>query len=153
MMAGTNRCPSCGIEVEAGASACAACGAEIKVTTASFLPLGEEGGTGVDLGVESADGPLLIVRKGPEVGERFYLDRPSITIGRDPSADIFLNDITVSREHATLQMIGGEVSVSDAGSLNGTYVNGVSVDRAVLCNGDAVQIGRFQMIFLDGGGA
>jgi hypothetical protein len=151
-MASTSTCPSCGIEVGTGVSICPTCGTEIKETTASFLPLGEEPGTSADLGLECSDGPLLVVRKGPEIGERFYLDRPSITIGRDPSADIFLNDITVSRQHATLQVDGAEVSVADAGSLNGTYVNGVSVDRAVLCNGDAVQVGRFQMIFLAGGG-
>jgi len=151
-MASTTSCPVCGTEVGAGVVACPSCGAEIKETTASFLPLGEEGASAADLAMEGADGPLLVVRKGPEIGERFYLDRPSITIGRDPAADIFLNDITVSREHATLQITGGEVSVCDAGSLNGTYVNGVSVDRAVLRNGDAVQVGRFQMIFLAGGG-
>ena len=151
-MASTTSCPSCGVEVADGVSACPACGTEIKVTTASFQPLGEEGGSAADLAMEGSDGPLLVVRKGPEVGERFYLDRPSITIGRDPSADIFLNDITVSREHATLQATGDQVSVTDAGSLNGTYVNSVSVDRAMLRNGDAVQIGRFQMIFLAGGG-
>jgi pSer/pThr/pTyr-binding forkhead associated (FHA) protein len=152
MMAGTNTCPSCGIEVGDGVCVCPACGVDIKVTTASFQPLGEEGGSAEGLALEGSDGPLLVVRKGPEIGERFYLDRPSITIGRDPAADIFLNDITVSRQHATLQAVGAEVSIADAGSLNGTYVNGVSVDRAVLCNGDAVQIGRFQMIFLAGGG-
>jgi pSer/pThr/pTyr-binding forkhead associated (FHA) protein len=151
-MASTTSCPVCGTEVGAGVVACPSCGAEIKETTASFLPLGEDGTSAAELAMEGADGPLLVVRKGPEIGERFYLDRPSITIGRDPAADIFLNDITVSREHATLQIAGDEVSVSDAGSLNGTYVNGVSVDRAVLRNGDAVQVGRFQMVFLAGGG-
>jgi pSer/pThr/pTyr-binding forkhead associated (FHA) protein len=58
----------------------------------------------------------------------------------------------VSRHHATLELSGVEASVTDAGSLNGTYVNGVSVDKAVLRNGDALQIGRFQMVFLAGGG-
>ena len=130
---------------------CPACGAEIKETTASFALPGEPGGSASDVALEGSDGPLLVVRKGPEVGERFYLDRPSVSIGRDPSADIFLNDITVSREHAVLHVSGNEVSVADAGSLNGTYVNGISVDRAVLRNGDALQIGRFQMIFLAGG--
>jgi pSer/pThr/pTyr-binding forkhead associated (FHA) protein len=98
-----------------------------------------------------AEGPLLIVRRGPEVGERFYLDRPRLTIGRDPGADIFLNDITVSRAHAALEVGAGEVVVKDEGSLNGVYVNGVSVDRATLHTGDQVQIGRFQMVFMSGG--
>lgn len=123
----------------------------MRENTASFLPVGT---------VESApaesvetDGPLLIVRRGPEVGERFYLDRPRLTIGRDPDASIFLNDITVSRTHAALEVSDdGEVTVSDAGSLNGVYINGVTVDRGVLRNGDQLQIGRFQMVFLSGGG-
>lgn len=150
-MASESSCPSCGMEVGVGAVTCPSCGAEIKETTASFAPLGEPGGSSSDVALECSDGPLLVVRKGPEVGERFYLDRPSVSVGRDPSADIFLNDITVSRKHAILHVSVGEVSVTDAGSLNGTYVNGVSVDRAVLRNGDALQIGRFQMIFFAGG--
>ena len=96
---------------------------------------------------------MLIVAKGPEVGERFYLDRATLTIGRDPSCDIFLNDITVSRQHATLSRSDDEVAVEDAGSLNGTYVNGVSVSRVVLRPGDLLQVGRFQMAFVTGGGA
>ena len=43
------------------------------------------------------------------------------------------------------------MTVNDEGSLNGVYVNGVSVDRAVLHTGDQVQIGRFQMVFMSGG--
>jgi pSer/pThr/pTyr-binding forkhead associated (FHA) protein len=93
------------------------------------------------------------VRKGAEVGERFYLDRPEMTVGRDPGSDIFLNDVTVSRRHALLHVAGGEVTVEDAGSLNGTYVNNVSVDSAVLRTGDVLQVGTFQMTFFGGGGA
>jgi pSer/pThr/pTyr-binding forkhead associated (FHA) protein len=99
-----------------------------------------------------AEVPLLIVRKGPDVGETFYLDRPSLTVGRDPDSDIFLNDVTVSRRHAVLEVKGESVRVRDAGSLNGTYVNDALVTEAELRSGDAVQIGRFQMVFLAGGG-
>ena len=84
---------------------------------------------------------MLVVRKGPQPGERFFIDRPRLTIGRDPESDIFLNDMTVSRMHAVVELIGATVTVTDAGSLNGTYVNGVLVDSAVLEHGDAVQIG------------
>ena len=150
-MVSASSCPSCGTEVGVSVGTCPSCGAEIKETTAAFKSLGDSGAPSAELSMEGSGGPLLVVRKGPEVGERFYLDRPSVSIGRDPSADIFLNDITVSREHATLRVTGDEVSIADAGSLNGTYVNGVSVDRAVLRNGDALQVGRFQMIFLAGG--
>jgi pSer/pThr/pTyr-binding forkhead associated (FHA) protein len=144
-------CPGCGAALDGERSTCPSCGRSLTEITESFPPVGD-GAEALDQVVPS-EGPLLVVRKGPEVGERFYIDRPTITIGRDPASDIFLNDITVSRNHARLDCTGDEVSVTDAGSLNGTYVNGVSVDRAILRNGDSVQIGRFQMVFLSGGGA
>jgi pSer/pThr/pTyr-binding forkhead associated (FHA) protein len=75
-----------------------------------------------------------------------------LTVGRDPDCDIFLNDVTVSRRHARLLVGERGVSVEDTDSLNGTYVNGVLVDRAALRMGDALQIGRFQMFFIGGGG-
>lgn len=133
-------------------TACPSCRETMPERTASFEPVVES------VPVPSipsvvGDGPLLVVRKGPEVGERFYLDRPRLTIGRDPGADIFLNDITVSRAHAVLESNEGGVTVADAGSLNGVYVNGVCVDRAVLRTGDQLQVGRFQMVFMSGGGA
>lgn len=146
------KCPGCGAQVDGTHTVCASCGIALSETTQSFAPVVAEES---ELTSESpsAEGPVLVVRKGPDVGERFYLDRPSLTMGRDPRADIFLNDVTVSREHATLTMTGGEVSVADAGSLNGTYVNGVCVDRAILRDTDVLQIGTFQMVFLDGEGA
>ena len=91
-----------------------------------------------------------MVSKGPQPGERFYLERPELTVGRDPESDIFLNDMTVSRTHAILEVSGAEVSVRDAGSLNGTYLNGVCVDSAPLSDGDVLQIGTFQMGFFTG---
>jgi|SRR5665647_1435127 len=145
-------CPVCGETLTGdGASTCPACGAQLHERTASFLPVEEAAQPVTHVPVET-EGPVLVVRKGPEVGERFYLDRPRLTIGRDPASDIFLNDITVSRAHAALEIGPNEVSVVDEGSLNGVYVNGVSCDRAILRNGDELQIGRFQMVFLSGGG-
>lgn len=140
-------CPACGASVPEGAATCPQCQAELREVTASFPPVSGDVDSGITAS-EAADGPLLVVRKGPEVGERFYLDRARLVIGRDPASDIFLNDITVSREHAVLEVTPAEVIVTDAGSLNGTYVNTVSVDRAILRNGDQLQIGRFQMVFL-----
>lgn len=144
-------CPACGGGLGDAHDVCPECGAALSERTESFDPIGD-GLTQRELS-EIESGPLLAVRKGPEVGERFYIDRPRLVLGRDPASDIFLNDITVSRRHAVLDYEAGEVRVEDAGSLNGTYVNGTSVDRAVLRNGDELQIGRFQMVFLDGGGA
>lgn len=144
-------CPRCGGSVETGAESCADCGARLEGATESFEPIVvEEGGSAPS--VSGDTGPVLVVRKGRDVGERFYIDRPRLSIGRDPGSDIFLNDVTVSRNHAALSMAGPEVSIEDAGSLNGTYVNGVCVDKAPLRNGDSVQVGTFQMVFLSGAG-
>ena len=143
-------CPACGARLEDGADACPSCGRSLSEITESFPPVGE--GPEAAEATVPTEGPLLVVRKGPEVGERFYIDRTRLTIGRDPVSDIFLNDITVSRNHAVLERAGDEVSVADAGSLNGTYVNGVSIDRAILRTGDALQVGCFQMVYLSGGG-
>ena len=144
-----DKCPACGATVPADVTVCSSCGEPLPERTASFAAI--QAPSAAPVRQATGDGPLLIVRKGPEVGERFYLDRPRLTVGRDPGADIFLNDITVSRAHAALEVESGEVSVKDEGSLNGVYVNGVSVDRAVLHTGDQVQIGRFQMVFMSGG--
>lgn len=145
------RCARCGQPLDEHGETCPKCGA-VGDATASLnaVPAAEAELTGE---IENVEGPLLVVRKGPDVGETFYLERPQLTIGRDPESDIFLNDVTVSRRHAVLTVSGSEVTVEDADSLNGTYVNGVCVDQATLCSGDSLQIGRFQMVFLAGGNA
>lgn len=145
-------CPECGGLLEREDSTCSACGASASDRTASFEPVG--GVYGADSPAEEVDeGPALVVRKGPQPGERFYLDRARLSVGRDPQSDIFLNDMTVSRTHAVLEVIGASVTVRDAGSLNGTYVNGVCVDVAPLRDGDVVQVGTFQMVFIGGEGS
>lgn len=93
---------------------------------------------------------LLVVRRGPNAGSRFLLDRPTTSAGRHPDSDIFLDDVTVSRRHAEFRRDSGEFVVVDVGSLNGTYVNREPVDTAVLANGDEVQIGKFRLVFLTG---
>lgn len=148
-------CPACGEAVERPyPPTCPSCGAAIDGATESFAPVG----VGPDEQVRETDvdaygGPVLVVRKGPEVGERFFIDRAELTMGRSPESDIFLNDVTVSRCHARLERSGDEVAVVDVGSLNGTYVNNVRVDRALLQDGDVVQVGKFQMVFMHRGGA
>jgi pSer/pThr/pTyr-binding forkhead associated (FHA) protein len=94
--------------------------------------------------------PLLVVKRGPNAGARFLLDRATTTAGRHPNSDIFLDDITVSRRHAQFRCVSGEFQVIDVGSLNGTYVNREPVDSALLANGDEVQIGKFRLLFLTG---
>lgn len=90
---------------------------------------------------------LLIVQHGPNAGARFLLDTERVTAGRHTKADIFLDDVTVSRKHAEFQQQGGQFVVRDVGSLNGTYVNRTRVDESVLQVGDEVQIGKFRLTF------
>ena len=90
---------------------------------------------------------LLIVRRGPTVGARFLLDTDLTVAGRHPEADIFLDDVTVSRRHAEFIRQGASFSVRDAGSLNGTYLNGERSNGGPLVDGSEIQIGKYRMTF------
>lgn len=90
---------------------------------------------------------LLIVKRGPNRGSRFLLDADLITVGRHPSADIFLDDVTVSRKHAEFRRVGNTFTVLDLASLNGTQYEGARVESAELVNGGEVQIGKFHLTF------
>ena len=93
--------------------------------------------------------PALIVKRGPSPGQRLVLHGETWSIGRSTDADILVDDITVSRRHATLEReLGGGVCVKDEGSLNGTYVNGHRVDVAELRDGDELQIGSVKLIYV-----
>lgn len=95
-----------------------------------------------------AGSALLVVQRGPNIGARFLLDTDKATIGRKPSSDIFLDDRTVSREHAEFYRLPeGGYAVRDCESLNGTYVNRERVDNVALAGGDEVQIGKFRMTY------
>ena len=91
---------------------------------------------------------LLIVKRGPNAGARFLLDRDVTSAGRHTDSDIFLDDITVSRRHAEVRRESGEFRLTDVGSLNGTYINRQPVDSATLANHDEIQIGKFRLVFL-----
>ena len=91
----------------------------------------------------------LLVHAGPHTGTAYEFDADAV-IGRHPTCDILLSDITVSRRHAELRRLGDLYEIVDLGSLNGTYVNGDRVEDAVLAMGDEVQIGKFRFVFLTG---
>lgn len=93
---------------------------------------------------------LLVVKRGPNAGARFLLDQDSTTAGRHPEADIFLDDVTVSRRHAEFRRNEGGYEVVDVGSLNGTYVNREPQNAQALTNGDEIQIGKFRLVFITG---
>jgi pSer/pThr/pTyr-binding forkhead associated (FHA) protein len=91
---------------------------------------------------------LLIVQRGGTGGERFLLSADEVLTGRSIKADIFLNDVTVSRKHALFRKVGDTYTVQDAGSLNGTYVNKERINGEVpLRSGNEVQIGKFRMSY------
>jgi pSer/pThr/pTyr-binding forkhead associated (FHA) protein len=90
---------------------------------------------------------LLIVQRGPNEGSRFLLDQDLTTVGRHPNADIFLDDVTVSRRHAEFQRHNKTFQVRDLASLNGTYYDGVRIDAAMLEDGSEIQIGKFRLTF------
>ena len=109
-----------------------------------------------DLGVDELEAvqslpsgaALLVVRRGPDLGARFLLDQNLTVAGRHPAADIFLDDVTVSRKHAEFKRNGTVFSVLDRGSLNGTYCNGERIEgEVVLEDGVEVQVGKFRFTF------
>jgi pSer/pThr/pTyr-binding forkhead associated (FHA) protein len=89
----------------------------------------------------------LLVIKGPNIGDEFYIEKDEFIIGRSPESDVLLDDITVSRKHALLKKDGDDYRLLDAGSLNGSYLNGNIVEEAILSNGDRIQIGKYIFIY------
>jgi len=147
------RCMACGHENEPDAKKCAECekplGGGTEETLGFIPPVQVEAEeTEAEIEAKLERGAVLVVKKGPDAGERFVLLKDETTLGRDPQSDIFLNDITVSRKHARVDRAGNAVKVADVGSLNGTYVNGERVDETELRSGDEIQIGKFKMVFL-----
>jgi len=145
-------CPECGFQNPEAANYCARSGARLvraeeSETTMTFTPEeAEEDGLGLPEGI---DGPALIVRAGGgRAGETFPLEHERITIGRSPDCEIFLDDVTVSRDHAVLVEEGGKYTVEDQGSLNGTFVNRRRIESAPLAEGDELQIGKYRMTFI-----
>ena len=129
---------------------------ERTMSLASALPADEQGPVRLSqqdqVAVEALaeDHALLIVHHGPNAGARFLLDVDLTVAGRSVSCDIFLDAVTVSREHAHFVRQGTTFAVRDAGSLNGTYVNRERVAEATLTAGDEVQIGKYRLTFHPG---
>jgi pSer/pThr/pTyr-binding forkhead associated (FHA) protein len=144
---GSRFCPHCGVPVSQRPPSTDTTGVPIP---SAELPGGaEDGGEFV---AELAPGvAMLVVRQGPGAGNRFLLDTPSVSIGRSEDSTILLDDITVSRRHAELILGTDGYSVTDVGSLNGTYLNRHRIDKGTLANGDELQIGKFRLTFLSAG--
>jgi len=157
-------CTECGFVNDEGANYCQRCGA--------LLPRAEStGGTSgdpitatyrideagelvpIEPGEVTAKGPALVIRAGGgRVGESFAVADlgqagERMSIGRRPDAEVFLDDVTVSRDHALLIRRGEQWYLDDCGSLNGTYVNRSRIESQRLEEGDEVQIGKYKLTF------
>ena len=153
-------CNKCGHRNPTGSNFCSSCGAVLdhapgEDTTITFLTTGEpqvEPAEEQPVTVALDDIPegtgMMVVRRGPNAGSKFVLDRECTRAGRHPDSEIFLDDTTVSRRHAEFVRQGAAYVVRDVGSLNGTYLNRERIDEAPLSNGDEVQIGKFKLVFL-----
>lgn len=94
---------------------------------------------------------LLLVLSGPRLGNRTLLADAAIEIGRGSNAGLVLDADSVSRRHARIEPFDAGYRLTDMGSTNGTYVNGVRVKEHVLVDGDRVQIGKALLKYLAGG--
>ncbi|QTV80938.1 FHA domain-containing protein [Microbacterium sp. NIBRBAC000506063] len=115
----------------------------------SFVPFGTELSDVEQSAIAAlpSGSALLLVRSGALAGARYLLDRDVTTVGRHPEADIFFDDVTVSRRHAEITRTGAAFEIVDQRSLNGTYVNGERVDRSALSTGYELRIGKFRLHF------
>ncbi|HVR31994.1 MAG TPA: FHA domain-containing protein [Acidimicrobiia bacterium] len=149
-------CPNCHADVAPGATTCGECGTHIESDpTVVFVPVADQHPALSPAEAEDVDGfegYALIVERGPRAGMTFVLNPGSTTVGRHPDSDIFLDDVTVSRHHCRFNATTESLEVEDAGSTNGTYVNGSRVDEGPLAPGDEVLIGRFHLIVAHGDG-
>ncbi|HEY1592927.1 MAG TPA: FHA domain-containing protein [Solirubrobacteraceae bacterium] len=148
-------CPECGFTNGEGASYCSRCGAflaqpetQTTPTTATYR-IGETGELEeIELGEVVAGGAALVIRAGGgRAGESFPLEGERLTVGRRPESDIFLDDVTVSRDHAVLVHRGSDYYLDDCGSLNGTYINRSRIESHKLTDGDELQIGKYKLAY------
>jgi pSer/pThr/pTyr-binding forkhead associated (FHA) protein len=158
-------CTNCGHQNPAEARFCSQCGtrlapsaapaaeAESETTATITFDVTERGlGSTESAAVDALpEGQaLLVVQRGPSAGSRFLLNAEIVTAGRHPDSEIFLDDVTVSRRHAEFRREGATYTVTDVGSLNGTYVNRDRIDSVTLQDGDEVQIGKYRLVFFAG---
>ncbi|HEX2359503.1 MAG TPA: FHA domain-containing protein [Solirubrobacterales bacterium] len=151
-------CPECGFVNAEGANYCQKCGAYLsrpeggdEPTTMTYTvdESGEMHQVDIDEVVEKHGAALVIRAGGGRAGESFTLDDDKVSVGRTPEAGVFLDDVTVSRNHALLVRRRDGLYIDDLGSLNGTYVNRHRIESQQLTDGDEIQIGKYKLSYLE----
>ena len=146
-------CTECGFQNAETARYCARCGAlmgpDPLVETTLTFSAEELRDAAAATSDDIVEGPALVVRAGGgRTGESFGLSRERTRIGRSPDCEVFLDDVTVSRNHAVIVRQGDACTVEDQSSLNGTFVNRRRIDAVPLANGDELQIGKYRLTFI-----
>ena len=154
-------CPECGYANPEGANYCQKCGAYLggpaesesgeDPTTMTYTvdDTGDMQPVDIDEVVEAAGAALVIRAGGGRAGESFSIDEERVSIGRSPDAGVFLDDVTVSRNHALLVRRRDGLYIDDLGSLNGTYVNRRRIESHRLGDGDEIQVGKYKLSYLE----
>ena len=147
-------CPNCGYRNSEGVNFCVRCGASLIAdktdpqTTMNYSP-GESPESLPPLSRQLPERATLVIRSGGgRAGETYELKGESTTIGRHPDSDVFLDDVTVSRNHAVVSREDDAYVIADQGSLNGTYVNRRRIERQTLLDGDELQIGKYKLTYI-----
>lgn len=140
-------CPVCKEPVSPQDAVCPSCGFRLRGATEAMDPLKlQPDGAPPTRPPAQARQASLTVLKGPQVGVRIDLPDDAaepLVVGRSPRCAVFLNDMTVSREHATLEPGPAGWVLTDQNSFNGTWINNKSIKSTILKNGDIIQIGAF----------
>src|ERR1700743_1184712 len=148
-------CPEGGFANPEGANYCQKCGAYLggpaesgeDPTTMTYRvdETGDMQPGDIDGGAAPAGAPLVIRAGGGRAAESFSIDEDRTSIGRSPDAGVFLDDVTVSRNHALLVKLRDGLYIDDLGSLNGTYVNRRRIESHRLADGDEIQVGKYKL--------
>lgn len=136
-------CPVCGSALAEGVAACPACGFKLQGSTQSFQPISFGSEVSAATAAPTPAHATLRVVRGPQTGVVFELGDEPMSIGRNPQCGLFLNDMTVSRQHAELVPTGESWIIKDCNSFNGVWVNNRNIAEHTLAPGDIVQIGAF----------
>jgi hypothetical protein len=134
-------CPTCGQKLLTGTRFCSNCGTPISAEEdRSPIPVSRTI-------LDQEPVPYLLLTAGHGRGQAFDL-RGKVYLGRSQVNTLTISDAKVSRSHARLDPIRSTYILTDLGSANGTYVNGVRITQPIrLRDGDLLQVGDTQLVF------